>query len=99
MVAIDIGRVEENLNQFDLWLRLLFTVALAALIMPSVVTMNQGKMVRNIALWLAIFLGLAVVYRFFGPFDTVGRQLQNPASQQENSAPKEPADHIDTKDL
>lgn len=91
--------MEENLNQLDLWLRLLFTVAMAALIMPRVVTMNQGKMVRNIALWLAIFLGLAVVYRFFGPFDTVSRHLQAPASQQENSSPKEPGDHVETKDL
>jgi hypothetical protein len=91
--------VEDNLNQLNLWLSLLFTVAMAALMMPSVVTMNQGKMVRNIALWLAIFLGLAIVYRFFGPFNTVSRQLQAPASQQENFAPKEPGEHIDTKDL
>ncbi len=36
-------------------------------ISPGIIAANRGKMLRNIALWLAIFLVLALVYRNFGP--------------------------------
>jgi hypothetical protein len=39
---------------------------LALLIAPNVLAMNRGKILRNIALWLAIVLGLALVYQTFG---------------------------------
>jgi hypothetical protein len=34
---------------------------------PGIFAFNRGRVLRNIALWLAIFLGLALVYRNFGP--------------------------------
>lgn len=48
-------------------LSVLMTVALAVLIAPGILAINRGKVLRNIALWLAIFTGLMLVYRNFGP--------------------------------
>jgi len=45
----------------------LFFMALVIMIAPSVVAINRGKMLRNIALWLTIVLGLALIYQHFGP--------------------------------
>jgi len=45
----------------------LLTVTLAVLIAPNVFAMNRGKVLQNIALWLAIMLALALVYQNFGP--------------------------------
>jgi hypothetical protein len=39
----------------------------ALLMAPGVIRMNQGKALRNIALWLAIFCGLGLIYKTFGP--------------------------------
>ncbi|MDD4616758.1 MAG: hypothetical protein PHW76_06575 [Alphaproteobacteria bacterium] len=35
--------------------------------MPNIFALNRGKNLQNIALWLAIFAGLAVIYKNFGP--------------------------------
>lgn len=84
------------MDQLDLWLSLLFTVTLAALIMPGVVAMNHGKLLRNTALWLGIFLALALIYRNFGPFDTTGQNLPPPAQTTEDSSnAHEPGQHIE----
>jgi hypothetical protein len=48
----------------------LITVAFALMLAPSVFAMNRGKVLRNIALWLLIFLGLGLVYQNFGPGKT-----------------------------
>lgn len=45
----------------------LMGVALVILISPGILAMNRGRILRNIALWVAIFLGLALVYQNFGP--------------------------------
>ncbi len=34
---------------------------------PNIFAMNRGRILRNMAFWLAIFLGLALVYKNFGP--------------------------------
>lgn len=75
------------MDNLGLWLSLLTTVVLAMFIMPSVIAMNQGKMVRNIAMWLAIFVVLGWVYKAFGPFGTVAEQRNNakPPVTEQNS--------------
>ncbi|MFY9288237.1 MAG: hypothetical protein WAO98_07015 [Alphaproteobacteria bacterium] len=45
----------------------IMTLALVILIAPNVIAMNRGKALRNIALWLAIFAGLGIIYKTFGP--------------------------------
>ena len=45
----------------------LMTVVMILFIAPSVIAFSQGKALRNIALWLAVFLGLALIYQNFGP--------------------------------
>ena len=45
----------------------LFGLAIVLMISPRVLRMNRGKTLQNIALWLAIFLGLALAYKTVGP--------------------------------
>ncbi len=45
----------------------LMTMAMLVFIAPNIFALNRGHILRNIALWLAIFLGLALVYQNFGP--------------------------------
>jgi hypothetical protein len=85
------------MDNLTLWLSLITTVVLAMFIMPSVIAMNQGKMVRNIAVWLAIFVMLGWVYKAFGPFDTVAEQRYGAkppvAEQSEDNATDNGADN------
>ncbi len=75
------------MNTVSIVLTSLLTVTLVVLIAPSVLAMNRGRVLRNIALWLAIALGLALFYQTFGPFETArfARQtLQEPESEAES---------------
>lgn len=45
----------------------LMMMTLLVFIAPSIFAINQGRVLRNVALWLAIFLGLTLVYKNFGP--------------------------------
>ena len=58
------------MSKTSLILSVLMTVALVVLIAPGIFAMNRGKTLRNIALWLAIFTGLALIYQNFGPGST-----------------------------
>lgn len=77
------------MDQWTLWLSLLSGVAMTLLIMPNVLRLNQGRMLRNIALWLAVFVLLGWVYKAFGPFGTVAEQRlgNSQAAEQQNSQP------------
>lgn len=55
------------MNTVTLVLVSLLTLALAVMIAPGILAMNRGKILRNTALWLAIVLGLTLVYRTLGP--------------------------------
>lgn len=45
----------------------LMTMAMLVFLAPGVFALNRGHVLRNIALWLAIFLGLTLFYQNFGP--------------------------------
>ena len=45
----------------------LFLAMLVIYMAPGIFAMNRGHVLRNIALWLAIFFGLAAFYQTFGP--------------------------------
>jgi hypothetical protein len=51
----------------SLILTIIMTVAMAVWMAPGIFAANRGKVLRNIALWLAIFTGLMLVYKNFGP--------------------------------
>lgn len=55
------------MNKVSMILTGLLMLTMVAFMAPSIIAMNRGKALRNIALWLAIFLGLALFYRSFGP--------------------------------
>ncbi len=45
----------------------LITLAFVVMMAPGVLAMNRGKVLRNIAIWLAVFAALGFVYTNFGP--------------------------------
>ncbi|HUY68173.1 MAG TPA: hypothetical protein VMV79_02610 [Alphaproteobacteria bacterium] len=55
------------MDKITLGLMAVFMIAMALVVMPNVIALNRGRMLRNIALWLAVILTLALVYRAFGP--------------------------------
>lgn len=55
------------MNNISVILSVLITLALVVVIAPNIIAMNRGKALRNIALWLAAFLLLGLIYQNFGP--------------------------------
>jgi hypothetical protein len=55
------------MNRTSLILTALMMISLTIFLAPGVLAMNRGKILQNIALWLAIFLGCAMIYKNFGP--------------------------------
>jgi len=55
------------MNRASLILSVLMMISITIFMAPGVLAMNRGKILQNIALWLAIFLGLALIYKNFGP--------------------------------
>jgi hypothetical protein len=45
----------------------LLLLALVLVMGPGVLALNRGHILRNAAIWLAIVLALALLYRNFGP--------------------------------
>ena len=48
----------------------LMMMAMLVFIAPNIFALNRGHILRNIALWLAIFFALALFYQNFGPDST-----------------------------
>ena len=68
----------------------LMSIAMLIFIAPNIFALNRGHILRNVALWLAIFLGLALFYQNFGP-DSPHPLFDLPASMQgmnRDEAPK-----------
>ncbi len=66
------------MSTISIILSALMTLAIVIWIAPNILAMNRGKVLHNIALWLAIALGLALVYQNFGP----GHKSLPPAAEQ-----------------
>ena len=45
----------------------LLMMAMLVFFAPNIFALNRGHILRNVALWLAIFLGLSLIYQNFGP--------------------------------
>ncbi len=74
------------MDQATLWLSLLMMAVMTILIAPPILRMNQGKIIRNAAIWLAVVVGLALVYRVFGPFEMAAQTLPTRSQTQEKPA-------------
>jgi hypothetical protein len=55
------------MDKVSIILSSLIMITLVIIMAPSIVALNRGKVLRNVAIWLAIFLVLMLVYRNFGP--------------------------------
>lgn len=55
------------MNRASLILTALMMISITIMFAPGVMALNRGKVLQTIALWLAIFLGLALIYKNFGP--------------------------------
>ena len=56
------------MDQFE-WSHLIYLLILLAVVAPAILRWNWrgGVMLRNIAIWLAAAVVLAIGYRFFAP--------------------------------
>lgn len=50
----------------------ILSLVMIILVTPSIMRRNQGKALRNAAIWVGIFCLLALAYKYIGP----GRDLQ-----------------------
>ncbi len=55
------------MNKLSLVLTAVTVGAMIVFMAPSIFALNRGHILRNIALWLAIFCGLGLIYQNFGP--------------------------------
>jgi hypothetical protein len=55
------------MNKFSMILSVVFLGAMLVFYAPGIFALNRGHILRNIALWLAIFCGLGLIYQNFGP--------------------------------
>lgn len=55
------------MNRASLILTALMMITITIMFAPGIMALNRGKILQTIALWLAIFLGLALIYKNFGP--------------------------------
>lgn len=51
------------MDNISVVLVVLMGLVLSLMLAPNVIAMNRGKSLRNMAIWLAIFLGLTILYR------------------------------------
>jgi hypothetical protein len=79
------------MNRASLILTALMMISLTLFIAPGVFALNRGKILQTIAMWLAIFLGLALVYKNFGP-GSPHPMFQLPAAMHAPETPVIPAD-------
>lgn len=50
------------------WISLIASLMLLAFFFPAMRRLPRDGMLRNIAIWLAIFVVLGLLYNAFGPF-------------------------------
>ena len=67
------------MSTLSMFLTGLMMLALVVFMAPNIFALNRGHILRNVALWLAVFLGLAVAYQTFGP-DSPHPLFQTPPS-------------------
>jgi hypothetical protein len=70
----------------------LMLLGLVAFMAPNILALNRGKILRNIAIWLAIFVVLAFLYQNFGPGRTAPPSFGAGTAQEQAPADGEKKD-------
>lgn len=89
------------MSHISLILTGLMSLFLIVYFAPGIFALNRGNILRNIALWLAIFLGLTLVYKSFGPDSAhplFGRPDVISDMGQNNAAEEDPSSKEDAED-
>lgn len=55
------------MSHLSMILSVLMTLAIVIYMAPGIFALNRGHILRNVALWLAIFLALGLFFKNFGP--------------------------------
>jgi hypothetical protein len=63
VVFLFVQRYTPGMNKLSIALTALMLLGLVAFMAPNIFVLNRGKVLRNIALWLAIFAGLGLIYQ------------------------------------
>lgn len=85
------------MSTVSILLSMLVTLVMVIFIAPNVMAINRGKVLRNIAIWLAIMVGLALVYQTFGP-GSQNPMFSYPSSMQPQPVDAEPPEEETNKD-
>lgn len=56
-----------TMHQASLFLTALLMLCITVVMAPGILHLNRGKALQTVALWLAVFVGLALIYKNFGP--------------------------------
>src|SRR4029078_5056498 len=64
---LSLARLRDMNNSWTAALPAIMLLGLVVFMAPNILALNRGKVLRNIAIWLAIFAGLGLAYQFFGP--------------------------------
>jgi succinate-acetate transporter protein len=55
------------MSHISMILSAVFMMLMVVYLAPNIFALNRGHILRNIALWLGIFVALTVIYQNFGP--------------------------------
>jgi hypothetical protein len=86
------------MNKLSLALTGIMLLGLVAFMAPNIFALNRGNALRNIALWLAIFAGLGLLYQLLysdhppEAMQKLMRMRGAPMQQQEEAPPPAPGD-------
>jgi hypothetical protein len=75
------------MNKLTLALTAILFLVLALMMAPNILALNRGKILRNTAIWLAIFVVLGLLYQYFGPGRSLRMQVPTPPAQANGPLP------------
>jgi hypothetical protein len=82
------------MHNLGITLTALMLLGLVIFMAPNILALNRGKALRNIAIWLAVFVVLAFLYQNFGPGRGAPMQTQSGVTHEQPSpAIAKPADN------
>lgn len=75
------------MNTLSVALTAILLLGLVAFMAPNILALNRGKVLRNIALWLAIFAALGLIYQATHGDKPLSMQMFMPGAQQSQTPP------------
>lgn len=80
------------MNKISMALTAILMLAFVVFMAPNIIALNRGKVLRNIAIWLAIFAGLGLFYQYFGPGKATPMSFVNQGEAPSPAAVKDSGD-------